>query len=102
MRLVRAAGALHERILDETYPLWHDGLSRSGYETYNEAQMRTPWGARHLDRMSLVDGERWLASAKRYGLELVVDGRVVPTLGIGAVFTPPAERRRGHARALIE
>ena len=31
-----------------------------------------------------------------------LDGRDVPAVGIGAVFTPPAERGRGHAPRLIE
>ncbi len=102
MRMVRAEGPLFERILDETFPLWHDGLSRDRYGAYNVAQMRTTWGARHLDRVALVDGNRVLASAKRYRLALQVDNEAVPIIGIGAVFTPPAERRRGHAAALIE
>jgi predicted N-acetyltransferase YhbS len=102
MRLVRADGALFERILDETFPLWHDGLSRDRYGAYNVAQMRTPWGARRLDRVALVEGDRVLASAKRYRLSLRIEGEELPILGIGAVFTPPAERRRGHAAALLE
>jgi len=102
MRMVRAEGPLFERILEETFPLWHDGLSRDRYGAYNVAQMRTTWGARHLDRVALVDGNRVLASAKRYRLALQVDNEAVPIIGIGAVFTPPAERRRGHAAALIE
>jgi ribosomal protein S18 acetylase RimI-like enzyme len=100
--VVRAEGAVLETILDDTHALWHDGLTRVRYGDYNRAQTVTEWGAANLARVALVDGSRVLASAKRYHLVLDLSGRAVPTLGIGAVFTPPAVRRRGHARHLIE
>jgi predicted N-acetyltransferase YhbS len=102
MRVVRAEGALLDRILDDTFSLWNDGLTRDRYADYNAAQLRTAWGARHLERIALVDGDRLLASAKRYRFVLSADGADVPAVGIGAVFTPPGDRRRGHARALLE
>jgi GNAT superfamily N-acetyltransferase len=102
MRLVAAEGELLQRVLDDTFPLWNDGLSRERYGAYNTAQLKTPWGSRHLDRVALMDGDRLLASAKRYRITLWMDGAGVPVLGIGAVFTSPAERRRGHAAALLE
>ena len=42
-----------------------------------------------------------LASAKRYRVRVRLDGRTVDTIGIGAVFTPPELRGRGHAAALL-
>lgn len=93
-------GQLSE-ILDETFPIWGEGLGRSGYERYNEAQRRTPWGAGHLQRLVLADGQRWLSTAKRYDLNGWLDGRQVRILGIGAVFTPKPLRRRGHGSDLI-
>lgn len=98
----RSRQRLLDQVLDETWTLWHDGLSRKGYETYNDAQLRTRWGAAHLARVGLVEGGELLASAKRYHLTLAIEGRRVPALGIGAVFTPPERRGRGHAPALIE
>lgn len=99
--LVVAEGPLHERILDETWPLWNDGLSRARYSQYNLAQMRTAWGSRHLTRLALVEGDRVLASAKRYDLTATLDGRTVPIVGIGAVFTPPDLRGRGYGHAVV-
>jgi GNAT superfamily N-acetyltransferase len=93
--------ALHDAALDHTYPLWHDSLTREQYGRYNRAQFRTAWGATHLDRVGLVADGALLASAKRYRLRLRLDGRTVGTIGIGAVFTPPHLRGRGHAAALI-
>src|SRR5262245_35511239 len=103
MTLVEAEGAILEQVLDATFPVWHDGLSRDGYARLNAAQMRAPWGAAHLRRVALVDGGgRLLSSAKRYRLRAKVAGREVSVCGIGAIFTPTACRRHGYARELVE
>ena len=93
---------LYEQALDHTFPQWNDSLTREDYGRYNRAQLRTAWGARHLQRVGLVADGTLLASAKQYRLRVRVDGRTVDTIGIGAVFTPPALRGRGHAAALLQ
>lgn len=100
--LTVAEGPTLDRIYDETWTIWSDGLARAEYERFNRAQMLTPWGKTHLTRMAWVDGDELLASAKRYRLTLSLAGEAVPCLGIGAVFTPPSMRGRRHAAALIE
>ena len=102
MALITATGERLEAILDETYPIWGEGLTRAAYGQWNRGQMATPWGRDHLRRVALTDGDTVLASAKRYDFEARVGGEAVPVLGIGAVFTPDHQRRRGHARALID
>ena len=102
MRLIRASGALLESLLDDTFPLWGDGLTRKGYGHWNIAQERTDWGTRHLRRFALMDGARVLSSAKRYDLSLWLKGRRVSALGVGAVFTPESQRGHGHAPAIIK
>ena len=103
MQLVPAEGAILDQILDETHEIWSDRLSRSAYARYNAAQVRTPWGARHLRRFALVDaGGRILSSAKRYDLCATLDGQEVRVIGFGAVFTPAAMRGRGYAREILE
>jgi predicted N-acetyltransferase YhbS len=105
MKLVPATGPLLEEILDESYDIWGEGLTRQAYGRYNAAQLRTEWGRAHLDRVALVDagaGRRVLATAKRYDLTARLDAARCRVLGIGAVFTPPAARRQGHARRLVE
>jgi hypothetical protein len=52
--------------------------------------------------VALVRDGEVLSSAKRYSLDLSLDGRPLRTLGIGAVFTPPDRRGRGYARALLD
>jgi predicted N-acetyltransferase YhbS len=100
-QLVRAEGVVHDRILAATHSLWSDGLTPERYAQYNRAQMRTRWGSRHLARLALVDGDEVLTSAKRYDLEVVLDGRSTRAVGIGAVFTPPEHRRNGYASRIV-
>jgi GNAT superfamily N-acetyltransferase len=103
MKVVVAEGELLERVLDSTYPVWHDGLSRRAYSQWNTAQLRTPWGRQHLGRMALIDDDgRLLSSAKRYRYDIRLDGRDGWMCGIGAVLTPPEHRGHGHAARLIE
>lgn len=101
MAVTVVTGALLESVLDETYPIWGEGLSRQAYGAWNRAQMATEWGRSHLARVGLVDGNRLLSSAKRYVFDARVGPATARVLGIGAVFTPPALRGRGAARQLI-
>jgi GNAT superfamily N-acetyltransferase len=103
MEIVQAQGALLDRILDCTFELWHEGLSRPAYGRWNEAQRRTAWGANHLHRFALVDDAgQLLATAKLYHHSVRLDGRSGWLCGIGAVFTPQEQRGRGHASRLVE
>jgi GNAT superfamily N-acetyltransferase len=100
-QVVPAVGSVLEQVLDDTHALWADGLSREHYAKEWTAQLKTPWGHHHLDRIALVDGPHVLSSAKRYDLSLRIDGRIRRVLGIGAVFTAAAHRGRGCARELL-
>lgn len=102
MPLLTADSGLLDAILDGTYPIWNEGLTRQAYGQWNRAQMATEWGRRHLHRVALVEGGRLLASAKRYDFRATWQGAPVDVLGVGAVFTPPELRGRGHARALLD
>jgi GNAT superfamily N-acetyltransferase len=95
-------GPYLQQVLDHSHPVWHDGLSRAAYGRYYAGQLATPWGRTHLRRFALVEREEVLASAKLYTLDAALDGSPVRIAGIGALFSAPAHRRRGHARALVE
>jgi predicted N-acetyltransferase YhbS len=95
-------GPILEAILDATYEIWNDGLTRPAYGRYYAAQVKTPWGRDHLRRVALVEGHDLLASAKIYSLDAILDGAPVRVAGLGAVFTQPAHRGRGAARELID
>lgn len=95
-------GPYLQQVLDHSYPAWHDGLSRGGYGRYYAGQLATPWGRTRLQRFALVERGEVLASAKLYTLDAALDGHPVRIAGIGALFTAPAHRSQGHARALLE
>ena len=101
-KLVAAEGAILDRILEDTYEIWSDGLTRHAYGRFFSAQIATPWGRTHLRRFALLGGDEVLASAKLYAFDAVLDGAPIRVAGIGAVFTAPASRGRGAARDLIE
>jgi GNAT superfamily N-acetyltransferase len=101
IEVVPATGFVLEQVLTDTHPLWNDGLTLPNYAKSWTAQLKTPWGRQHLDRVALVDGPHVLASAKRYDFSMRFDGRIRRVLGIGALFTAPAHRGRGHARELL-
>lgn len=95
-------GALLERVLDATYPIWHDGLDRQAYGRFDAARMKTAWGRRGQRRFALVEGADLLASAEQYDLAGTFEGRAVRVCGIGSVFTDPAHHGLGHGRVLLE
>jgi len=103
MQLVTAEGPILEEILDATYPLWNEGLTRDAYGRWNAAQLRTTWGADHLRRFALLDDHgRWVATAKRYLWPIRLDGVDAVMCGVGAVFTRPGERGHGYAAMIIQ
>jgi len=103
MRFVTADAALRKRILDHTWTIWNEGLSRDAYVRWNEAQLRTAWGRDHLNRFALLDDRGdLLASAKRYRYDVTLDERIGWMCGIGAVFTPDDRRGQGYASRLID
>ncbi len=101
-KLVDAEGWILDRILDDTYAIWNDGLTRPAYARFFAAQAATPWGRKNLRRFALVDGDEVVASAKVYRFEALLDGQPIQVAGLGAVFTAPAARGRGAARELID
>jgi GNAT superfamily N-acetyltransferase len=102
VQLQPATGDYLQQILIESYSLWNDGLSFERYVRFWEAQLLTPWGAAHLDRVAIVEDDVVLSSAKRYELSARLDGRIRRVLGIGAVFTSPMRREQGGATRLLE
>jgi len=100
--VIPAVGAILDRVLETTWPIWGEGLSPHAYGQLHAARMRTGWARRYQRSVALVDGLNLLASATHYTFEGVLDGRPVRICGVGSVCTEPAERGRGHARLLVE
>ena len=96
-------GPYLQQVLDHSYPVWHDGLSRASYGRYYAAQLATPWGRTHLQRLALVERGEVLASAKLYTLDAMLDGRPLRIAGIGAaVHRTRRTAAAAHARAVVE
>ena len=103
MQLVTAEGPILEDILDATYPVWHEGLTRDAYARWNAAQLKTTWGSDRLRRFALLDDRgRWVASAKRYLWPIRLDGVDTLMCGVGALFTRPDQRGHGYGAMIIE
>jgi GNAT superfamily N-acetyltransferase len=103
VKIVPAEGALLEHILDHTFTVWHEGLLRSAYGQWNAAQLATRWGRVHLHRVALVDEiGTLLSTAKHYRYDVRLRGVDGWMWGLGAVYTPPDQRGRGYASALLE
>jgi GNAT superfamily N-acetyltransferase len=100
-QLVPATGVYLDQILRESHGIWSEELSLAQYERYWKAQLATPWGASHLDRVALVEDQLVTSSAKRYDLSARIAGRIRRVLGIGAVFTSPERRGTGGAKRLL-
>jgi len=100
--LTPATGPYLEQILRESFPIWGEGLAYDQYVRFWHAQLKTPWGKTHLDRVALVEHGAATSSAKRYDLSARIDGRIRRVLGIGAVFTSPRRRGQGGAQRLLE
>jgi predicted N-acetyltransferase YhbS len=90
-----------EQVLDATYPLWGEGLSRRAYGTWNRAQGMSAWGREHLATVGLVDNGDVLVSARRYLFDAQADGRPLKVIGIGALCTPEHRGGQDLASTLI-
>ena len=93
-------GAILERILDTLHAARPEGLGRAAFATFQAAQAKTTWGQRHQQWYALVDGDRVLASARRYDLAGVLDGQPARVCGIGTPFAGP-NGDEGHVHELL-
>jgi GNAT superfamily N-acetyltransferase len=91
-----------EQVYRESYDLWGAGLSRRDYLALWNELSRTDWAAKHARFHVWVDeDDRVLSSLKLYRPWIRFAGRTARSAVLGAVFTPRAHRRRGHASALL-
>jgi GNAT superfamily N-acetyltransferase len=100
--VIPAEGAILERVLDATCRTSHSGLNRQAHGKFHAARMKTSWGGRYQRTFALVEGNDILASADRYDLAGVFDGRALRVCGLGSVWSEPSRRGTGRARLLID
>ena len=101
-RLVVPSHAQVRSILEESYALWGAGLTLADYAAMWDELAHTAWGRRWFTWRAFVDDDgQVLSSLKLYRPLLRLAGKTSRTAAIGAVYTPRAHRRQGHAAALI-
>src|SRR5688572_10790258 len=91
------------QVLEGTHALWSDGLDPRAYERFVRDMMATRWARGGSYRFLVMDepGGDLACAMKLYRLEARVDGSRRTFGGVGAVFTFPGHRRRGHAAAMM-
>jgi len=92
-----------EAIFEENHPLWGGPLTLEQYRDYWFSLFVTPWGASNLRYMALTEEEDGplLSSLKLYRFTGRLLGQPVVIAGIGAVYTPEAQRTFGSASLLV-
>ena len=90
-QVVRAEGAILQRIVAATPPAAYRGLSREAFAKYDAAQGKTPWALRHRRKFALIRGNDVLASAEQYDLTGRLDRHLVSICGIAAVLDHRAD-----------
>ncbi len=89
-------------VLRESHALWGAGLSVADYVGMWEEMAESRWGRAWYSWRALVDDQgSVLSSLKLYRPALRLGEAKGRAAAIGAVFTPRALRRRGHAAELI-
>ncbi|MGA8534984.1 MAG: GNAT family N-acetyltransferase [Candidatus Tumulicola sp.] len=95
------ADAYVREVLPQTAPLWAAGRDFETYVAHTLEIARSPYGRRHYRTIGLFDGERMVASFKRYDRFAHLGTQRLRAFGIGAVFTPPEHRGRGYAGVML-
>jgi hypothetical protein len=98
--VVPADGAILERILDAVHAARPEGLGRAAFATFHAAQAKTAWAQRHQQWHALLDRGRVLASACRYELAGMLDGKPARVCGIAAA-SAGANGDESHVRELV-
>lgn len=103
LRVVEEDEAGAAAVLARSFEVWGEGATFDDYVAGNLAQLRTPWAGRNYRFLAARDESGGLlASLKWFTFPAVIDGAAAQVTGLGAVFTPEEQRRRGHAAALVE
>jgi GNAT superfamily N-acetyltransferase len=84
------------------HPIWGGLLDEARFLAFQRrlAEAREARGRYRM--LGWFDGDRLLSAFKEYDLQGMLGLRPLRIVGIGAVYTPPALRRKGHAFAMLE
>ena len=82
-------------------PIWGGGLSIERFQIFQDRLADCPEAKDRYRLLGWFAGGALVSAMKAYDLRADCAGRPLRVLGIGAVFTPPDLRRRGHAAAML-
>ena len=82
-------------------PIWGGGLDEDRFQIFQRRLADSPEAQERYRLLGWFERGRLVSAMKSYQLRGVCAGRPLRLLGIGAVFTPPELRRRGHAAAML-
>lgn len=82
-------------------PLWGGGLPLERFQVFQHRLADAPEAKERYRLLGWFPDGAWVAAMKAYDLRAGFGGRELRVLGVGAVFTPPELRRRGHAAGML-
>ena len=88
-------------VLPKSKTLWAGSRTYDEYVADLQEIAASPYGAKRFRTVGLHLDGRLVCSFKRYERELHCGEHTLRAFGIGAVFTPPEERGRGYASAML-
>jgi GNAT superfamily N-acetyltransferase len=101
-KLVLASTTQIEAIYRESHALWGAGLHLRDYTALWNEISNLPWAARHARFHAWqADDGQVLSSMKLYRPLIRVAGETARASVLGAIFTPLARRRNGHASQMV-
>src|SRR5471032_2018495 len=84
------------------HPIWGGLLDETRFLAFQRRLADAPEARRRYRILGWFEGERLLSALKLYELQGSAAGKALRVVGIGAVYTPPSLRRRGHAFAMLK
>src|SRR5262245_11618186 len=86
-----------------TYDAWGEGLTRDQYLIREDRLCAQAWARDKMQWWLWRDDEgKVLSSCETYRMCSAVDGERGDTWAVASVYTEPALRGRGHARAMMD
>jgi GNAT superfamily N-acetyltransferase len=82
-------------------PIWGGGLDEGRFQLFQRRLADSPEGRERYRLLGWFEDGALVSAMKSYRLNGSCAGRALQLLGIGAVYTPPARRRRGHAARML-
>ena len=82
-------------------PIWGGGLDEGRFQLFQRRLADAPEAGNRYRLLGWFDGRRMVSAMKAYDLRGTCARRALSLLGIGAVFTPPELRRKGHAAGML-